>query len=177
MPAALIMTAFRALLRTHAKNINFPSEIMTHLNSQLPDFARKRDFITAVYGILNKKTNKFIFTNCGHNPPIFCRSGGEIILLEKNSVSLNIIENPEYLDYEIEFYPGDVLILYTDGVVEIFNKDSEEFGTGNLIAAIKKFYQNTAAELIKCIIDVTGDFSKSDIYSDDYTLLVVKRTK
>jgi serine phosphatase RsbU (regulator of sigma subunit)/ribosomal protein S18 acetylase RimI-like enzyme len=175
IPAALIMTAFRALLRSQAKQYKDPSELMQLLNTQLAEFTRKKDFVTAFYGILNLRNHIFNYTNCGHNPPMLFRTGGNIEMLDKGGPSLCIVENPGFVRGKTELAPGDRLVLYTDGVTEIFNKNLEEFGLERLTNAIKSSLNIPASALLDKIVGETKKFSQSEFYRDDYTLVIVNR--
>jgi serine phosphatase RsbU (regulator of sigma subunit) len=175
IPAALIMASFRALLRNQLKSSADPAEIMNVLNRQIPEVSRKRDFITAFYGKLNLNDNSFAFANCGHNPPLFLKQDGRIIFLETGGPSLNIIKDAEFRSDMMKIDEGDQLIFYTDGVIEIFGKDSKEFGLGRLKEIIIENQKKSANEIIKSIVESTREFSGKKFYRDDFTLVVLKR--
>jgi sigma-B regulation protein RsbU (phosphoserine phosphatase) len=175
IPAALIMTSFRTLLRAHSKNYIDPSHLMEILNKQVSEFTRKRDFITVFYGILNTKRNSFSYTNCGHNLPLLFKHNGEIQKLETGGPSLNILDNAKFESNEIILQSRDQIILYTDGVTEIFNKKNIQFGEERLIETITKSKDLDADSLIKVIVNRTKEFCKSEFYNDDYTIVIVKK--
>lgn len=177
IPAALIMTAYRALLRSHVKIYKDPSDLMQFLNTQLLDFTRKKDFVTAFYGILNTKDSTFSYTNCGHNPPLLFRANGKVELLDLHGPSLCIMGNVSYITGIAKLNTGDQIVMYTDGVTEVFNNKKEEFGLDKLIDVIKTNIKMTANDLLDKIIDETKSFSQSEFYKDDYTLVIVKRQK
>jgi sigma-B regulation protein RsbU (phosphoserine phosphatase) len=175
IPAALIMAAFRALLHSQIRFYDEPNKLMGQLNNQLPGFTRKRDFITTFFGILNFSKHSLAYTNCGHNPPILFRSNGQEELLEIGGPSLNIMMDATYETGKININENDQLVLYTDGVVEIFNKDFEEFGVKKLKEIVRRSLTENAAILIDNIVKATEGFSQSHLYQDDYTILVMKR--
>ena len=175
VPAALIMAAFRAMLRNHLKLNDQPREIMNLLNGQMPEVSRKRDFITAFYGKLNFKEHKLIYTNCGHNPPVLLRSNGKLEFLEAGGPSLNLIKDAQFVSSSVNLFPGDQIIFYTDGVTEIFNRDLKEFGFERLKTVILKSKNISACEIIDNIVESTKKFSGSKLYRDDFTLVVLKR--
>jgi len=175
IPAALIMAAFRAILRNQLKLIQEPAEIMNLLNEQIPEVSRKRDFITAFYGKLNCKEHKFSYTNCGHNPPALMRSNGQIEFLDTGGPSLNIVREANFDSYSVNLAPGDQIIFYTDGVTEIFNRDSTEYGFERLQKVILDSKDSTAGEIINKIVESTKKFSATNLYRDDFTLVVLKR--
>ena len=174
VPAALIMAAFRALLRYNAK-LNFtPDKLMKLMNEQVFEFMRKRDFISVFYGILNYNTHNFIYSNCGHNPGLLLKNNS-LQLLEGGGPSLNILKDTEFSYNECLIEKGDQILLYTDGVVEVFSKNKKLFGIGRL----KKVFESNAGlspqQIIQSIINTTKDFSGSDIFYDDFTILLFKR--
>ena len=175
IPAALIMTAFRALLRSQVKLFKDPSAFMKLINIQLSEFTRKKDFVTAFYGILNIKNHNFTYTNCGHNPPMIFKNGKDFSFLDKGGPSLTFIENADFISGSVILNPGDRVVLYTDGVIEIFNNQNEEFGIDRLKDVIKLFPNLSAEKLLNEVINETKSFSKSDFYKDDYTLVILRR--
>jgi serine phosphatase RsbU (regulator of sigma subunit) len=175
IPAALIMAAFRAILRNQLKSIKEPSEIMTLLNEQIPEVSRKRDFITAFYGKLNFKEHKFTYTNCGHNPPLSMKSDGTMELLETGGPSLNIIREASFASSSVNLTPGDQIIFYTDGVTEIFNRDLKDYGFERLQKVIMDSKNSSAGEVINKIVESTKSFSGTKLYRDDFTLVVLQR--
>lgn len=175
IPAALIMASFRAMLRNQLKINPDPAQVMNVLNQLIPDVSRKRDFITAFYGKLNFNNNTFTYVNCGHNPPIMLKSDGRIIQLEEGGPSLNIIKDICFSSDSIILGSGDIIIFYTDGVTEIFGKDSKEFGIERLKEVILLSQKFPANDIIKNIVKATKNFSESKMYRDDFTLVVLKR--
>jgi len=175
IPAALIMTSFRTLLRTHAKNYIDPSHFMEVLNKQVKEFARRRDFITVFYGILNTSNDTFTYVNCGHNHPLLLRNDGTLIKLEEGGPSLNILADATFESGKVTLKDDDQIILYTDGVTEIFNGEKVEFGEQRLIDIIRNGKELNPGKMINQIVKSTKEFCKSDFYKDDYTLVIMRK--
>ncbi|MBK7630844.1 MAG: SpoIIE family protein phosphatase [Ignavibacteriales bacterium] len=174
VPAALIMAAFRALLRYNAKLFSEPREIMKLMNEQVSEFMRKRDFISVFYGILNHRTHTFTYCNCGHNPALLW-DNDTTTLLEGGGPSLNLLKDAEFKSSEITLNKNDQILLYTDGVVEVFSKDKNQFGLDRLIEIFEINTTQSPQKMVDEIISATKYFSTSDIYNDDFTLLLLKR--
>ena len=172
--AALIMAAFRALLRYNAKLFSEPREIMKLMNEQVSEFMRKRDFISVFYGILNHRTNTFVYCNCGHNPALLWHKD-TTTLLEGGGPSLNLLKDAEFKSSEITLNKNDQILLYTDGVVEVFGKEKNQFGLDRLIEIFETNTPQPPKKMVDEIISATKNFSTSDIYNDDFTLLLLKR--
>ena len=177
VPAALIMAAFRALLRNQV-GLNYePHSVMNFLNEKISDFSRRRDFITALYGYIDLERNKFVYTNCGHNHPIILYPNGRISSLDDSGPSLNLVSDAGYTSASIDLEPGEVVILYTDGVVEIFNEEKEEFGLERLKNVLSGSFDKSSGGIIKNVVNSTKAFSRSRYYLDDFTILALKRNK
>jgi sigma-B regulation protein RsbU (phosphoserine phosphatase) len=135
---------------------------------------RKRDFISIFYGILNYKDHSFIYSNCGHNPALHYSSTGTK-LLEGGDPSLNLIKDAEFKSFEIHLDKNDQILFYTDGVVEVFSKDKQQYGLNRLINLFETNIVKSPDKMISEIISSTKSFSSSDFYNDDFTLLALKR--
>ena len=175
IPAALIMAAFRAMLKSQLKSVQEPSEVMHLLNQQIPEVSRKRDFISAFYGKLNFKEHRFTFSNSGHNPPIILKPDGSLILLEQGGPALNILKDAVYNSSSVSLDSGDQIIFYTDGVTEIFRDDSKEFGFERLKRVLLSCKDASAEEMINRVIESTKSFTGTSLYRDDFTMIILKR--
>lgn len=175
VPAALVMSAFRALLRTHARRETDPAGLAQSLNRMLPEFSGKSDFVTTVYGLLDARQGSFSYTTCGHNPPLLVRACGAIELLAVRGPALGVFPDGRYETCEVRLDPGDVLLLYTDGVVELHNEHGDFYGEARLSKVLSTHCQRPAQEILQAIIQDTRQFSESDLYHDDFTLLLVQR--
>lgn len=174
VPAALIMAAFRALLRYNARLFLDPAKLMKLMNEQVAEFMRKRDFISVFYGILDYKNHTFVYCNCGHNPALHL-SSQKIKLLEGGGPSLNLLKEAEFKNSELQLKMNDQILLYTDGVVEVFSKEKKQFGLERLKEIFISGSEKCPKEIIEHIISATKNFSSSDFYKDDFTLLAIKR--
>lgn len=177
IPAALIMTSFKALLHAYARSESDPAEVMKSLNRQLEKFLGKQDFITACYGVLDFSRHRFSYVNCGHPPPLLLVRDRSVRELKKGDPSLNTLQKGRYTAREITLEENDQLILYTDGVTEIFNRNNEEFGIERLKETIRKSGHRPPRVMIQEIRKVTCQFSGEEHYLDDFTLLIIKRTQ
>jgi sigma-B regulation protein RsbU (phosphoserine phosphatase) len=173
--AALLMTSFRALLIPPARAGMPPETLMGQMNALLPEFARKRDFITALYGILDLSAGTFTYANCGQNFPFLVRADGRIERLTQSGPSLIIMPDTKYTTGTAVLREGDLLVLYTDGVVEVFNGAQEQFGNERLEEVASRARGRSAGEVLREIVAATRAFSGPAITHDDSTLVVVKR--
>lgn len=178
IPAAMIMTAFRALLRTQARSGSGPEDVIKTLNHLLPDFIGEANFVTSVYGVLNPPDGRFEYINCGHYPPILFRADGSVERLKDRSPLLSwVLEDVSYHSVKVTLAEGDLLLLHTDGVIEVMDSDDGEFGVERLEAVVQRSLRSTASEIIRNIIQATRDFSGSEYFADDFTLVVLQRNR
>jgi len=175
IPAAMIMAIFRALLRTHARAGGETAVIAQTMNRLLPDFTGGIDFVTAVFGVLVPDSGQFTYTNCGHNPPLLLRADGRVDTLRQGGPLLSILLGAVYRAAQVTLQVGDLLVLYTDGVVEVMSKEGEEFGLARLQAVLHAAHSLPAQAIIERIIQATQLFSGAANYRDDFTCMAVKR--
>ncbi len=176
IPAALLMTAFRTLLLTSARNHTVPSTLLKTMNRAIPEFTRKRDFITVFFGILDPRAHTLVYGNAGHNLPLVIRTSGLIESLPLIGPGLNIVENPEYETGTLSLAPGDCVVIYTDGVVEVFDRHGSEFGPDRLEETLQQTASLSATQILDRIISATAEFEGATTSADDSTIVVVKRS-
>jgi sigma-B regulation protein RsbU (phosphoserine phosphatase) len=175
MAAALIMASFRASLIAEIRNNYSIRTICAKVNSLLWESLDPGNYVTAVYGVLDARNHIFTFSNCGHNPPIMLRADGSVELLREGGQILGVTRDAVYEERAIVINPGDIIVLYTDGVTEVFDSKGREFGVDRLVEVIKVNHSGSVHQIQDAIYaDVTG-FCSSDHIFDDLTLVVVKR--
>lgn len=174
IPSALIMTAFRALLRIKARSKLKPANIANVINRLLPEFMGDNYFVTAWYAILEIPSGNLSYISCGHPPPLLMHADGAVDKLDQKNAALGILPNFHYTDKQIQMTAGDILVLYTDGVIELMNQQGETFGIPRLVQVIRENRQLAAAELIDKVIEATRIFSDDYDSLDDLTLVIVR---
>jgi sigma-B regulation protein RsbU (phosphoserine phosphatase) len=173
--SALVMMAFRALLRTRAHGKMGPAHIAITLNRQLPEYTGDNHFVTLVYAVLDASTGNLSFVTCGHPPPLLLRADGGAEKLDQPNTPLGVFLNSHYHDGQIKMAAGDILVLYTDGVIELMNQPGDIFGIHCLEQVIRENQALPAADMIGKVIEVVGDFSGRPSFLDDFTLVIVRR--
>jgi serine phosphatase RsbU (regulator of sigma subunit) len=175
VPAALIMSAFRAILRSQLDGSADPAQVMMAANRLLPEFTGKADFVTVLLGILDPESGWIAYANCGHNPPLLLRSDGTVERLLCGGLPLGLFADVTYATNAIRLAPGDALVLYTDGVTDWLDERGEPYGMARLGEAVAASGRGTSADMIAAITAGRRDQSGRLGYEDDYTLVVVKR--
>ncbi len=156
-----------------------PKTFMTYANSALSRCLEKTSFITISYFIIDKSTKEITFSRAGHCPTLFYNKAADSTVYFKNKgLGLGILRNSNFHNYvqvnSFKFQPGDVILLYTDGVTEACNADKEDFGYDNLQASLVKYANRPPSEIRDGIINDLYEFCGRKSLGDDYTLLIVK---
>jgi sigma-B regulation protein RsbU (phosphoserine phosphatase) len=175
--SALVMTAFRALLRTYAQSRSAPEHIAQQLNRVLPEFTGSSHFVTLAYAVLSPDRGSITYTSCGHPMPLVIRADGSCEQKPTRCPPLGIIANVSYTADEIELAPGDLLAVYTDGVIENIGSDGSEFGVQRLIAALQSGRHLPADRLIQEVIQQIQAFSGTSSSPDDFTLVILRHDR
>ena len=136
-------------------------------------------FASLFYGELSAdKGGLFLYANAGHNPPFFLKSNSDsVITLAPTGPVLGPAPNAKYTIENINFEKDDVLLIYSDGVTESANSEFNNYGEDRLLNQLKKFKHLSPKEIIYGILDDVVKFSKNGKYSDDKTLVVIKKIK
>ncbi len=117
------------------------------------------------------------FSNAGHNPPLLINANGETRFIEYGEQPLGMFPETRYHEYHLSLKPGDVLVLYTDGVTEASNSEGVEFGRDRLAEAVKENYDRPARELIASVEMAVLEWTGNVGANDDVTFFVIKTLK
>ena len=174
--AALLMANLQASLRTTSEMGVPLAESAEKINTLIYDNTPTELFITFFMTSIDTAADRIKYVNAGHNPPILVRSDGRIERLSEGGLLFGVMRNAEYVEGITDFNSGDTLLLYTDGVSEAMNADEEEFGEDRIISVISENRAKNSEELLHEIERSIEEFHGSSKYSDDFTLLAVRRT-
>ena len=174
-PAALLMAGVQAVLRTIAP-LHLPLSVATgRMNDLICMNTHGVKFITFFWGVLDAEHRKFQYVNAGHNPPMLIRKNGTVQKLEEGGLILGIMKNlAPYQEGNCQFEPGDVLVMYTDGVSEAMDPESVDFTEEALEKVAKSARNSSAKDLISAIQRALENHTKGSPQSDDITMLVLK---
>ena len=176
MPAAMLMANIQATLRAQIQNGYSCAESLFRSNNLLHARTEPTKFVTLFLGILNSDTNEICFSNAGHDPP-FHFTKSKLNILKTGGMLLGAFPDSQYEQEKIIMKPGELLILFSDGITEAMNKDNKEFGEEKLIDIISN-YKNADPELIiDKIISATRVHAGKTPQSDDMTLMIIRRVK
>jgi serine phosphatase RsbU (regulator of sigma subunit) len=176
--AALYMALSRTLIRTYALEFELqPDLVFFSTNERILQDARANLFVTAFYGVLDVKTGKMSYCNAGHNPPFLMRAddSGRVEALTANGMPIGVDEDAFWHQAEVQINPGDVLLLYTDGIPDAQNSDGAQFKETRLIGIAQDRMGTSAHEIQQALLDTIQEFTGEAPQFDDITLLVVMR--
>jgi len=174
VPAALLMAFLRASLRA-ATHIGYsPHVSMSKVNYLLWESIERNQFVTAFYGLLDATNRTLVYSNAGHNPPLLLDVDGSARFVEQGGLPLGMFRDTRYYEYYLTFKPGQVLVLYTDGVTEAFNPLEEEFGRDRLVESVRRASPLSAREMIDAVQRDIFQWTDGRGAHDDVTFFVIK---
>jgi phosphoserine phosphatase RsbU/P len=179
VPAGLIMTMTRGMLRAEVLNRHSPAEIMRHLNRVMyADLENSHRFVSMFYSEYDPKTQILSFTNAAHNPPLLWRAASNRLeKLDSWGMLIGLDIDSEYEDAKVKLNSGDTVFYYTDGFTDAANDHGDRFDEDNLCRAFKWACQHldTPEEILEYIFKQVEQFSGSiENFSDDMTSIVMR---
>jgi phosphoserine phosphatase RsbU/P len=170
--AAILMANLQALLRVVSASAQDPVEVCTKVNQHLHQVTDTSRFATMFYGDWSPETKTVRYVNAGHNPPFLLR-GTEIQTLDHGGIPLGIMPASKYEMGEISLIPGDLLVLYSDGITEAGINSGEEFGVKRLESLVTSLKQRPLAEIQASVLDAVSRWANAPP-EDDVTLMLVR---
>ena len=174
IPAALIMSMTRAILRTHVTEDSTPARILNRSNKFLNEDIESNRYVTMFYSIINTENYKLKFAKAGHNPPIWYKAKDKSLeYLEIEGFPLGMFDFSFYEDDEIQMEEGDKLIFYTDGITESMNDKNEEYTLERLGKFVQDFSEFDSKSLVERLMMDVDKFSQGCLQHDDLTIIVL----
>lgn len=177
VPAALLMSNIQACTHTMVPMDLTLEEATGHMNRVICDNTGFDKFITAFSGIYHDETGRFDYVNAGHEQPMLVRRNGAIELLDKGGLLLGVLKDMPYEHGTVYLKPGDVIVLFTDGVTEAMGPEGEEYTDARLRACLEAHHHEPAQALIdKIQADIEAFTGPVAVRSDDRTMIVLRMT-
>ncbi|MDH5405126.1 MAG: SpoIIE family protein phosphatase, partial [Candidatus Aminicenantes bacterium] len=174
--ASLLMASLRGAVHSEVYPHYKLEEMAAKLNNYVHRSSAINRFITFFFCELNRKSGELRYINAGHNPPLILDRKGKIHRLESCGLCLGVLPSVNYEAKKVALNPGDVALLFTDGITESLNKENEEYSEDKLIRLLKKHSNLPAQKLLERIFDEVNSFTSGAEQIDDMTLVVIKRT-
>ena len=176
VPASLFMAQATRLFLTLGKQAMRPAEICTRMNDALSgDDNETNMFVTFWLGLVDLTTGHLTFCNAGHNPPVIgCGGDGVKFLDMLPNAPIGILPGMEYTDEEVETIKGQPLFIYTDGLNEAENKESEQFSDERLLDILHNTHFNSAQQLIELLSTEVEAHRQGAEPNDDLTMMCLR---
>ena len=179
VPAGLIMTMLRGMLRAEVLNGHSPSRILQHLNHVMyTDLENSNRFVTLFYSEYDPQTRILSFSNAAHNPPLLWQAAtNSVKRLDTLGMLIGLDADTQYQDAQVQLHPGDTVIFYTDGFTDAANQSGDRFDEENLIRAFQwaclhcESPQAILEYLFNRVQQFIGPANRS---GDDMTLIVMQ---
>jgi sigma-B regulation protein RsbU (phosphoserine phosphatase) len=148
--------------------------VLDYANAQLADKRIEESFVTAFLGAWDAAARTFTYARAGHNPPMLLKSSGDIVELDAvGSLPLAIMPDTRYEQHVQPLESGDLLVLYTDGIVEAANDRGDPFGEERLAQTIRAA-TGSAANILAALQQAVGEHLQGTRSRDDQTLVVLR---
>jgi serine phosphatase RsbU (regulator of sigma subunit) len=173
--ASLLMPSLAVALRLRARELSGPAAIIKNLDQVLQQITNSATFVTMFYARFDQTNKTLQYANGGHNPPLLLRSKtGQSVQLEAGGPIMGILKDAQFSDTVLALDPGDILTLFTDGVIEQENEAGDEFSISRLEEVVRKKQTVPAAALVADITEAVAAFARTKAQADDLTVVVVK---
>ena len=179
IPAAIMMSMFRGTMRAYADGgfeRHSMDEIVTKLNTSACRECRNGEFITLFIAKIDIEEMTITYCSCGHEPPMLIR-GKEIIELDKGGLVLGIKEDAQYETETLRFQNGDILLMYTDGLIDAMNYQGQTWGKERMIRAFDECLCGSANCIVRNILRYRSRFVGLARQIDDTSVLAVRLDK
>ena len=173
--AALMVSAIRASIASLAGHELALRAIMRRANRFFHESVEEGKFVTLFYAVIDVRVRRLIYVNAGHWPPVLLRRNGDVELLEEGGFPLGLFDEPRYFEGFARLRSGDLLALFTDGIVETMDASEREYGRERLTKTLSGVRSASAAEICETVMQDVRRFGGSPAI-DDQTLVVLKAT-
>ncbi|MBI4602905.1 MAG: serine/threonine-protein phosphatase, partial [Planctomycetes bacterium] len=180
IPAALVMTMTRSLLRAAARGEESPAKAVELVNRSLTPDMSPGMFVTLAYLVLDARTREARLVRSGHNPPLFFSAKhGKVLHIHPRGMALGLDREGSLFQAELQVQrlvlnPGDVLALYTDGIVEGKDREGHDYSTERLESVLASSASLGAQGIVEAVVADLAAHERGTEPSDDVTIIVLK---
>ena len=152
-----------------------PKKVIEFLDNEFNNIlAVHEQFFTIVYGILNIKTGKFTFCRAGHNPPLFISKDRTTYIEEGGGPPVGMGLPRSYEEITIELSPGDEIVIFTDGIAEVFSPDGNPYGRERIKRILQENRSLPLSERFELLIEDVRRYCNYGNFSDDISIMGFK---
>ena len=175
MPASLLMSSLQARVHVLFEEADDLARKLGRLNKAVCAKCPDNRFITFFMSVVDPATGELVYANAGHNPPLMVRATGGFDRLSGGGVILGVLPQATYQESSACMEPGDVLVLFSDGVTEAADPLDEDFGEERLAALVASMRGRPAGEIVEAIDGAVARFTQGAPAADDITVVVARR--
>ena len=175
LPAAMLMANLQATIRNQTMTGAPEHVYLARANRALCDSTAAESFATLFYGVLDLKRHVVRYANAGHNAPFLLKAEGGCQRLHSGATVLGLFEDWATETAEVRFDPGDLLVVFSDGISEATNARDQQLGEQHLGTLCADLNGHTASEIVSTILDSVLEHTGDTPQSDDMTLVAVRR--
>ncbi|HMV07618.1 MAG TPA: SpoIIE family protein phosphatase [Cyclobacteriaceae bacterium] len=177
--AAFHMSQMKGIFHSLAQDCIEPDEFMARANKALVYCLERGSFISAIFFLINTGNKTVRYARAGHCPVLYYSAAtGKAEYFKDKGVALGMVRNNSYKNFieakEFAYQPGDIMVLYTDGITEAKSAKGEEFGYDRLASVLMDVKEQSSREIQEYLIKKLYEFSGTDNINDDYTTMIVK---
>jgi serine phosphatase RsbU (regulator of sigma subunit) len=174
VPSAIFMARAHALIIAEADRAATPGEVLLMANTHITRFEKSRQFVTALYGVLDVDSSVFSYARAGHEPPLLLDSHGEVHRLpHQPGMALGLWEDIMLDQNTIEIPADTLLVMYTDGMTDCRNPKGEAFGLDRLKQTLTGFEHESAQSSCDQLLETLLTYQNGSKQDDDVTLVAI----
>jgi sigma-B regulation protein RsbU (phosphoserine phosphatase) len=178
MAASMIMASLQASLRILVPEYEEPDRVMGRLNQLFYHNINMTNFVSLFLAHFDPRTRRLTYSNAGHNPPLLYRPLAEneapVTWLQPTGAAIGLVEETAFAKAAVTLSPGDILLLYTDGVTEAMSERGEEFGQQRLVEVVEQHASRPVQELVSHLRSSIQKFTEERSLADDTTMVVYR---
>jgi len=177
LAAGMWTTYLAGSVSMHTAASSNPEEVVTGVNRELCRMSAVAPLSSLFLARLDPVTGKLDYCSAGHPPALLLRANGDLELLSDGGLLLGVTANAPYTSGCVELRSGDVLLTYSDGVLESVNSADEEFGYARIEAQLRRAQANSADAMLFSVLGAVQDFAATRPLVDDMSLVIVRRDR
>jgi len=171
----MVMANLQATIRSEALSGSDPAHNLTRANKLLFGSTDARTFVSLFYGILDSSNNSLIYANAGQGPAVLFSEGKPPRILSQRGIALALTDDALYEAQTVQLFPGDSLIVCSDGLPEAMNDQMEEFGENRIWSLVIRNKAKPATLVLDMLFNAVHEHANSHSQQDDMTAVLMKR--